>query len=130
MLFVDRVTALTDMTIQIESDISKDAPYFAGHFPRQPIMPGVLIVETVAQAGALLVSLRGDLADDKFIAFTGLDNVKFKRPVYPDCMIVINVEIKRVRGPFYKFEGQVTLNGDIATSLAFSAAQIDFNRDP
>ena len=67
MLFVDRVIALDENSITIESDVDPEAEYFKGHFPGMPIMPGVLIVETVAQAGALLVSLTRGLTDDKFI---------------------------------------------------------------
>jgi len=81
MLFIDRVTQLEENAITIESDVDPEAAYFKGHFPGMPIMPGVLIVETVAQAGALLVSLTRGLSDDKFIAFSNVDAVKFRRPV-------------------------------------------------
>ena len=78
MLFVDRVVSLTETSITIESDVQGDAEFFKGHFPQMPIMPGVLIIETVAQAGALLVSLTRELSDEKFIAFSNVDAVKFR----------------------------------------------------
>ena len=86
MLFIDRVTALTENTITIESDVNADADFFKGHFPGLPIMPGVLVIETVAQAGALLVSLTKGLEKDKFIAFTNNFLIKrtlFNRPFWP-----------------------------------------------
>ncbi len=126
MLFIDRVTALTDDRITIESDIRADAPFFQGHFPGLPIMPGVLVVETVAQAGALLVSLTKGLEKDKFIAFTNIDEVKFRKPVYPNETIIVDVEIVRVRMPFYKFFGTARVGDNTVASLKFAAAQMDF----
>lgn len=126
MLFIDRVTTLSDDTITIESDVKADAVFFKGHFPNMPIMPGVLIVETSAQAGALLVSLTRGLDDGKFIAFSSVDNVKFKRPVYPGDMLRVEVSIEKVRLPFYRFVGKVYVGDKLVTSLNFSAAQMDF----
>ena len=129
MLFLDRVTALTENEITTESEISEDAPFFKGHFPGLPIMPGVLIIEMVAQAGALLVALSKGLDDDKFIAFTNVDDVKFRNPVYPNDTIRVDVKIERVRGPFYKFSGEATRGDTKIASLKFAAAQMDFKQD-
>ncbi len=129
MLFVDRVTAITENSIRIESDVSEDADFFRGHFPNMPIMPGVLIIETVAQAGALLVSLTKGLDDEKFIAFTNVDEVKFKRPVYPNETIIVDVEIVRVRLPFYKFAGTARVGDKVVATLKFAAAQMDYNQE-
>lgn len=128
MLFIDRVTALTEDTITIESDVDPEAAYFKGHFPGMPIMPGVLIVETVAQAGALLVSLTRGLSDDKFIAFSNVDAVKFRRPVEPGEMLTIDVEIEKIRLPFYKFVGTAKVDGKIAASLKFAAAEMSYKK--
>jgi len=87
-------------------------------------MPGVLIIETVAQAGALLVSLTRGLSDDKFIAFSNVDAVKFRRPVNPGEIIVVDVEIERIRLPFYKFTGIATVGGKVAATLKFAAAEM------
>ena len=129
MLFIDRVTKLSDDKIVIESDISADAAYFKGHFPGMPIMPGVLIIETVAQAGALLVSLTRGLEDDKFIAFSSVETAKFKRPVYPNETLRVEVSIEKIRLPFYKFVGRAYVGDKLAASLSFAAAQMDFNPD-
>jgi len=124
MLFVDRVTELSEETIRIESDVKADAPFFKGHFPDLPIMPGVLIVETVAQAGALLLALTRGIEDGKFIAFSGIEQVKFRRPVYPGEMIVIDVSLEKVRLPFYKFTGVAKVGGKTAATLNFAAAEM------
>jgi len=128
MLFVDRVIALDENSITIESDVVPEAEYFKGHFPGMPIMPGVLIVETVAQAGALLVSLTRGLTDDKFIAFSNVDAVKFRRPVEPGEMITVEVEIEKIRLPFYKFTGTAKVDGKVAASLKFAAAEMSYKK--
>jgi len=128
MLFVDRVIALDENSITIESDVDPEAEYFKGHFPGMPIMPGVLIVETVAQAGALLVSLTRGLTDDKFIAFSNVDAVKFRRPVEPGEMITVEVEIEKIRLPFYKFTGTAKVDGKVAASLKFAAAEMSYKK--
>jgi len=91
-------------------------------------MPGVLIIETVAQAGALLISLTRGLDDDKFIAFSNVENAKFKKPVFPGSTLTINVEIEKIRLPFYKFTGQARLGDNIVATLKFAAAEMDLNR--
>lgn len=128
MLFIDRVIALEENVITIESDVDPKAEYFKGHFPGMPIMPGVLIIETVAQAGALLVSLTRGLTDDKFIAFSNVDAVKFRRPVEPGEMLTIDVEIEKVRLPFYKFTGTAKVDGKVAATLKFAAAEMSYQK--
>ncbi|MEP3891539.1 MAG: 3-hydroxyacyl-ACP dehydratase FabZ [Hellea sp.] len=128
MLFIDRVTSLSENTITIESDVDPKAEYFKGHFPGKPIMPGVLIVETVAQAGALLVSLTRGLTDDKFIAFSNVDAVKFRRPVEPGETLIVEVEIEKIRLPFYKFMGTAKVDGKVAASLKFAAAEMSYKK--
>lgn len=128
MLFIDRVTALGEDTITIESNVDPKAEYFKGHFPGMPIMPGVLIVETVAQAGALLVSLTRGLSDDKFIAFSNVDSVKFRRPVEPGEILTIDVKIEKIRLPFYKFVGTAKVDGKVAASLKFAAAEMSYKK--
>lgn len=126
MLFIDRVIALEEDKIIIESDVDAEAAYFKGHFPGMPIMPGVLIIETVAQAGALLVSLSKGLSDDKFIAFSNVDAVKFRRPVKPRDIITVEVNIEKVRLPFYKFSGTAKVEGKVAATLKFAATQMQY----
>ncbi len=128
MLFVDQVTALSEMAITITSTVKPDAEYLKGHFPDMPIQPGVLIVETVAQAGALLVKLSHDLPEGVFMGFSGIDSAKFKRPVYPGETMIVDLEIARKRLPFYKFSGKVTVNDKHVASVDFSAAHMSFDQ--
>ncbi len=124
--FVSRVLGLDGDKVTIESDISPDDPHFQGHFPDSPILPGVLIVETVAQAGALLVNILGELEDGKFMAFSTIDSARFKKPVYPNETILVEVEIVKRRGPFYKFDGRVSRSGELVAKVEFSAAMMNF----
>ncbi len=125
MLFIDRVTALSQDSIVIESKVRADNFYFKGHFPDMPIMPAVMMVETVAQAGALLVSITRGLDVGKFIAFSSVNSAKFKRPVYPNETLRVEVQIEKIRLPFYKFIGKAYVGDEVATSLSFTAAQMD-----
>lgn len=126
MLFLDRVTAIDESNIEIESLADPEADYFKGHFPGMPIQPGVLMVETVAQAGALLVILTDGLPENMFIGFSAIDSAKFKKPVFPGDTMVVNVEIVRKRLPFYKFSGRVSVNDKVVASIDFSAAHMPF----
>ncbi|NNE58109.1 MAG: 3-hydroxyacyl-ACP dehydratase FabZ [Hellea sp.] len=126
MLFVDRVTKLSDNQIQIESNLDPEARYFKGHFPHMPIQPGVLIIETVAQAGALLVKLSHDLSDGMFMGFSAVDSAKFKKPVYPGETLIVDVEIVRKRLPFYKFSGRVSVKDKLVATVDFTAAEMTF----
>lgn len=126
MLFVDRVLAFGDMFIQIESYVDPAAEYLKGHFPQMPIQPGVLIVETVAQAGALLVDLSHKLPEGMFMAFSAIDNAKFKKPVFPGQTMIVDLEITRKRLPFFKFSAKVRVNDQVVATVDFSAAQMSF----
>ena len=127
MLFVDAVTELSENAIKIISEVKVEAEYLKGHFPGRPIQPGVLIVETVAQAGALLVQLSHGLPEGMFMGFSGIDSAKFKKPVYPGETMIVDLEIVRKRLPFYKFSGNVTVNDKIVALVNFSAAHMPFD---
>ncbi len=126
MLFVDEVMDLSADTIRVSSLVKPEAHYLNGHFPNMPIQPGVLIIETVAQAGALLVALSDGLPEGKFMGFSGIDSAKFKKPVYPGETMIVDVEIARRRLPFYKFTGKVTVAEKLVASVDFSAAHMSF----
>ena len=124
MLFIDNVILIEKNKITVESFVDPNANFFKGHFPDIPIMPGVLIIETVAQAGALLVSLTRGLTDGKFIAFSSVEKAKFRRSVLPGEKITIQVEIEKIRLPFYKFKGIAKVNNKVCAALNFSAAEM------
>jgi len=127
MLFIDGVTELSEMRIKTQSHVKSDADFFKGHFPGMPIMPGVLIIETVAQSGALLVSLTRGLDESKFIAFSSVESAKFKAPVLPGKVLTIDVEIEKIRLPFYRFTGRAYVEDKLVASLKFAAAEMEFN---
>ncbi len=123
MLMLDRVTELTDTTIIADKTVTGDEFFFQGHFPGNPIMPGVMIVEAIAQAGALLAGLNG-LFDTKtqLLAFAGMNDVKFRKPVTPNETLCVYAEIVKHRRSLYKFAGRVEVDGMVVTQLTFSAA--------
>ena len=123
-LFIDRVTALTETTIVAESYVDPSMDVFKGHFPDMPIMPGVLLIETVAQAGALIIAMNTETKPGSFTAFSGVETAKFRRPVYPGDKLVVKVAILRSRGGFYKFEGSATVEGQTVVELKFAASQM------
>jgi len=92
-LFIDRVTALTETTITAESYVDPKMDVFKGHFPDMPIMPGVLLIETVAQAGALMVALNTETEPGSFTAFSGVESAKFRSPVYPGDKLIVKAAI-------------------------------------
>ena len=123
-LFIDRVTTLTETTIVAESYVDPNMDVFKGHFPDMPIMPGVLLIETVAQAGALIIAMNTETKPGSFTAFSGVETAKFRRPVYPGDKLVVKVAILRSRGGFYKFEGSATVEGQTVVELKFAASQM------
>ena len=124
MLFIDNVISLEENQIVVESFVDPKANYFKGHFPDMPVMPGVLIIESVAQAGALLISLTCGLTEGKFIAFSSVEKVKFHHSVLPGDKITIHVEIEKIRLPFYKFKGVAKVQNKVCSTLIFTAAEM------
>ena len=123
MLMLDRVISFDETTILAEKDAPADAFYFQGHFPGNPIMPGVMIVEAVAQSGALLCAMNGMFdTDTELLAFAGVDGAKFRRSVYPGDTLSIETKIVKQRRNLYKFEGSVSVGGARVTTVSFSAA--------
>lgn len=124
MLFIDHVFEADEHSIRAQTRVNADWPVFQGHFPDMPIMPGVLLIETVAQAGSLILGLKGVVAEGSFIGFTGVDSAKFRRAVKPGDTLDIKVELIRERRGFYKFEGIIEVGGETAAEVKFAAAQM------
>ena len=122
-LFVDRVVAVTDGSIQTEKQVKTGEPFFAGHFPGRPIMPGVLICEAVFQSGAILMGKLADTqADDGRIpVISRISNVKLKHAVKPGDLMEMEVTLKEVVGPAHYLAGKVTVGGKTALTVEFSA---------
>lgn len=124
MLFIDRVITADEKTLRASTFVDPDWAVFQGHFPDLPIMPGVLLIETIAQGGALILGLKGAVAEGSFVGFTGVEAAKFRRAVRPGDMMDIEVGLVRERRGFYKFEGKIDVGGDLAVELKFAAAQM------
>ena len=102
--------------------VTMNEPFFVGHFPNYPVMPGVLIIEALAQTGGLLMSksLEIDPAG-KTILFMSLDNGRFRNPVRPGDELRLHVEVLRKRGDVYKFKGRAMVRGKLAAEVEFAA---------
>ena len=123
MLLVDRVEELVkDEKIVAVKAVTINEPFFQGHFPARPIMPGVLIVEAMAQTGALLMSKTLDVAvADKVIMFMSIDGVRFRKPARPGDQLRMEVKVIRARGDAYKFRGETFIDGKLAAEAEFMA---------
>jgi len=121
-LFVERMTEIVPFESAIGwKAVSYNEPYFQGHFPDFPVMPGVLIVEALAQtAGALVVHSLGQVAGSK-VYFMTIDNCRFRKPVRPGDMLRMPVKALRRRGPVFKFEGKALVGEDLAAEAEYSA---------
>ena len=123
LLLIDRILELEPRTrIVALKNVTVNEPHFAGHFPDYPIMPGVLMVEAIAQAGgALLLTEYPDRAD-KLMVFTGIDSAKFRRPVVPGDQLRIEVTVLNWRTSAVKMRGIATVEGKIACEATVMCA--------
>jgi len=118
-LLVDRVLELElNKRIRALKNVSINEPYFQGHFPHRPVMPGVLMLEALAQAAALLAfESTGDGVDENMVIyFAGIDGARFKRPVEPGDQLILDVTLDRVKSGIYKFTAQGLVDGELAVS--------------
>lgn len=115
-VLVDRVLSLElGKEIMAIKNVSVNEPYFPGHFPYHPVMPGVLIVEAMAQAAAILSFKTMDTkpSDDSVYYFAGIDSARFKKPVSPGDQIVLNVKIDRIIKGIWKYTGIASVDGAV-----------------
>jgi 3-hydroxyacyl-[acyl-carrier-protein] dehydratase len=106
--------------------ISADEYYFRGHFPARPVMPGVLIIEAMAQTAAVLVvHTLGREAEGKLVYFMSVDNARFRRPVLPGDTLHVHVSKQRNRGNVWKFSGEAKVEGRLVAEAVFAAMILD-----
>ena len=124
-LLIDRVIELEEGKRAVAiKNVTMNEPQFTGHFPGIPIMPGVLIVEALAQVGCVM-ALRQPSAEGKIVLFAGIDGVRFRRPVVPGDQLRLEVETLWVRGPLGKMKGKATVNGEVAAEGEFTFSLAD-----
>lgn len=106
--------------------VSVNEPFFQGHFPTYPVMPGVLVVEAIAQSGGLLMSKSLDVnTEGKTILFMSLDNCRFRHPVRPGDVLRMPVEVVRHRGDVFKFKGSAFVGDKLAAEVEFAAMVVE-----
>jgi 3-hydroxyacyl-[acyl-carrier-protein] dehydratase len=122
-LLIDRAERfVANTSITGIKNVSHNEPFFQGHFPIDPVMPGVLIVEAMAQTGALLMSKTLDVAvEGKVIMFMSIDGVRFRKPARPGDQLRMNVVVTRARGDAFKFRGETFIDGKLAAEAEFMA---------
>jgi 3-hydroxyacyl-[acyl-carrier-protein] dehydratase len=114
-LLIDRVVELERMKrIVALKNVTINEPFFQGHFPEKPIMPGVLIVEAIAQAGGLLLLTEVPNRDEMLMVFTGIERARFRRPVLPGDQVRIEVETRAWRRTAARLEGKAYVDGKVA----------------
>ncbi len=117
ILLVDRVLEIEKgQRIQAIKNVTINEPFFTGHFPHRPVMPGVLMLEAMAQAAALLAfDTLGTTPDDGTVYyFAGIDGARFKRPVEPGDQLVMDVTLDRMKAGIFKFSGKASVDGQVA----------------
>jgi 3-hydroxyacyl-[acyl-carrier-protein] dehydratase len=116
-LLVDRVVELEkNVRIKALKNVTINEPFFTGHFPNRPVMPGVMMLEALAQTAALLSfeSLGTEPGDDTVVYFVGIDGARFKRPVEPGDQLVLEASIDRAKGGIYKYKTRASVDGETA----------------
>lgn len=127
MLMIDRVVDITlgESAVGIKN-VSVNEPFFQGHFPSRPVMPGVLIIESMAQTSAVLVvATLGKESEGKLVYFMTVDEARFRKPVMPGDQLHVHVTKQRSRGNVWKFKGEAKVNGVLCAEAIYSAMILD-----
>ena len=129
MLLVDRVLEISqgdNMVVVSEKLVSANEPFFQGHFPDRPVMPGVLIIEALAQTAGLGYRWNEPETRGRGVALVGVDKARFRRPVVPGDTIVLRTELTRKRGDLIVFDAVAQVLGDTVASATMMAAFVDW----
>jgi beta-hydroxyacyl-ACP dehydratase FabZ len=124
-LLVDRVLELDRQRILALKNVTFNEPFFPGHFPGVPVMPGVLIVEALAQAGGIMVLHDDPDREKRLIYFTGIDKCRFRRPVVPGDQLLLEVTMLRRRARFGVLQAIARVGDEIAAEAELSSATVD-----
>ena len=125
-LLVDRITELEPgKRIVGLKNVTINEQFFQGHFPGMPVMPGVLIIESMAQVGGVLIYRELPEQNNKLIYFTGIENARFRRPVVPGDQLRIEIDVLNRRNNFGKMRGRATVEGKLAAEAVVTFAIVD-----
>ncbi|WP_425449942.1 3-hydroxyacyl-ACP dehydratase FabZ [Virgifigura deserti] len=122
-LMIDRVIDIVaDQSAVGIKNVTINEHFFSGHFPRQPVLPGVLIIEAMAQTAAVLVvETLGRNSEGKLVYFMSVDNARFRKPVVPGDQVRVHVAKERNRGAVWKFSGEARVDGTLVAEATFAA---------
>jgi 3-hydroxyacyl-[acyl-carrier-protein] dehydratase len=125
-LLVDRIleTDGADYMVGIKN-VTINEPFFQGHFPEHPVMPGVLLVEALAQVGVVLLLSSDPNRDSKLVYFSGIDKCKFRQPVIPGDQLRIEVRVLKQRERYFKMKGRALVEGKLAVEAELSCSVVD-----
>ncbi len=125
-LLVDRVSVIKEGEEGIGiKNVSMNEPFFPGHFPNHPVMPGVLIVEAMGQAAAVLVMSSFPKGVKKLVYFMGVESAKFRKPIRPGDQLVMHISKEKGRGNVFRFRGEATVDGNLHAEALFTAMIFD-----
>ncbi len=125
-LLVDRILETDGLTYMVGlKNVTINEPFFQGHFPDHPVMPGVLLVEALAQVGVVLLLSGDERRDSKLIYFSGIDKCRFRQPVVPGDQLRIEVKVLKQRNRYFKMIGQALVDGNVAVEAELSCSIVD-----
>ena len=128
MLLIDELINIVDLkSATAVVNVKKDSFFVQGHFPGQPVMPGVLIVEAFGQAAAALTAdgIDKETYENKLVYLMGVEKAKFRNPVIPDCQLLLDIEAVRSHGKVWKYKGEAKVNGQKMAEAMWSATIVD-----
>jgi beta-hydroxyacyl-ACP dehydratase FabZ len=125
-LLVDRILETDGATHMVGlKNVTINEPFFQGHFPEHPVMPGVLLVEALAQVGVVLLLNNDPGRNSKLVYFSGIDKCRFRQPVVPGDQLRIEVSVLKQRGRYFKMKGQALVDGNLAVEAELSCSVVD-----
>ena len=128
MLLIDEMVNIVPFKSAVGIvNVTKNSFFVKGHFPGQPVMPGVLIVEAFGQAAAVLTaySLKPEEVENKLVYFMSVDKARFRKPIMPDCKVLLEIEAIRSRGRVWRYKGIAKVNGTKMAEAEWAASVVD-----
>ncbi len=124
-LLLDKILSLENDRVLALKNVTYNEPFFVGHFPVEPVMPGVLIIEAIAQAGGFMLLSHIENRENKLVFFAGIDNARFRRPVKPGDQLIIETILTKKRGSIVKFRGVARVNGQVVAEADLMASIVE-----